>query len=93
MFWVPFEACEKGLLKLAFSHVSNFRGLDPPLKCTEGAVAKLCSCKIESTKTKQAITNTIDGWKCLKKTKLVNQKKQPNGTVQSVKLMFIFMHP
>ena len=26
-----------------------------------------------------------------KKTKLV--KKQPNGTVQSVKLMFIFMHP
>jgi hypothetical protein len=22
MFWVPFEACEKGLLKLAFSHVS-----------------------------------------------------------------------
>ena len=35
---------------------------------------------------------TIDGWKCLK-TKLVKQKKQPNGTVQSVKLMFIFMHP
>ena len=34
---------------------------------------------------------TIDGWKCLKKKKLV--KKQPNGTVQSVKLMFIFMHP
>ena len=30
---------------------------------------------------------TIDGWK------LVKQKKQPNGTVQSVKLMFIFMHP
>jgi hypothetical protein len=29
---------------------------------------------------------TIDGWK------LVKQKKQPNGTVQSVKLMFIFMH-
>jgi hypothetical protein len=51
------------------------------------------SCKIESTKTKQTITNTIDGWKCLKKTKLVKQKKQPNGTVQSVKLMFIFMHP
>jgi hypothetical protein len=70
------------------------------------------SCKIESTKTKQTITNndlvvdlstkildeninlnrikkkfTIDGWK------LVKQKKQPNGTVQSVKLMFIFMHP
>ena len=35
---------------------------------------------------------TIDGWKCLKN-KLVKQKKQPNGTVQSVKLMFIFMHP
>ena len=34
----------------------------------------------------------IDGWKCLK-TKLVKQRKQPNGTVQSVKLMFIFMHP
>jgi hypothetical protein len=75
------------------------------------------SCKIESTKTKQTITNndlvvdlptkildeninfnrikkkiTIDGWKCLKKN-LVKQKKQPNGTVQSVKLMFIFMHP
>jgi hypothetical protein len=70
------------------------------------------SCKIESTKKKQTITNndlvvdlptkildeninlnsiekkiTIDGWK------LVKQKKQPNGTVQSVKLMFIFMHP
>ena len=70
------------------------------------------SCKFESTKTKQTITNndlvvdlptkildeninlnrikkkfTIDGWK------LVKQKKQPNGTVQSVKLMFIFMHP
>ena len=30
---------------------------------------------------------TIDGWK------LVKQKKQPNGPVQSVKLMFIFMHP
>ena len=70
------------------------------------------SCKIESTKTKQTITNndlavdlptkildeninlnrikqknTIDRWK------LVKQKKQPNGTVQSVKLMFIFMHP
>jgi hypothetical protein len=28
-----------------------------------------------------------------KKQKLVKQKKQPNGTVQSVKLMFIFMHP
>ena len=26
-----------------------------------------------------------------KKTNLVKQKKQPNGTVQSVKLMFIFM--
>ena len=76
------------------------------------------NCKIESTKTKQTITNndlvvdlptkilddnnninriktkfTIDGWKCLKKTNLVKQKKQPNGTVQSVKLMFIFMHP
>jgi hypothetical protein len=70
------------------------------------------SCKIESTKTKQTITNndlvvdlptkvldeninlnrikkkfTIDGWKSVK------QKKQPNGTVQSVQLMFIFMHP
>ena len=70
------------------------------------------SCKIESTKTKQTITNndlavdlptkildeninlnrikqkfTIERWK------LVKQKKQPNGTVQSVKLMFIFMHP
>ena len=70
------------------------------------------SCKFESAKTKQTITNndlvvdlptkildeninlnrikkkfTIDGWK------LVKQKKQPNGTVQSVKLMFIFMHP
>ena len=30
---------------------------------------------------------TIDGWKSVK------QKKQPNGTVQSVQLMFIFMHP
>jgi hypothetical protein len=28
-----------------------------------------------------------------KKTKLVKQKKQPNGTVQSVKLMFILMNP
>ena len=36
---------------------------------------------------------TIDGWKCLKKTKLVKQKKQPNGNVQSVKLMSIFKHP
>jgi hypothetical protein len=27
------------------------------------------------------------------KTKLVKQKKQPNGPVQSVNLMFIFMHP
>ena len=35
---------------------------------------------------------TIDGWKCLKN-KLVKQKKQLNGTVQSVKLMFIFIHP
>ena len=28
-----------------------------------------------------------------KKTKLVKQKKQPNGNVQSVKLMSIFKHP
>ena len=34
----------------------------------------------------------IDGWKCLK-TKLVKQRKQPNGTVQSVTFMLIFMHP
>jgi hypothetical protein len=33
------------------------------------------SCKIESTKTKQAITNTIDGWKCLKKKKISKTKE------------------
>jgi hypothetical protein len=57
MFWVPFEACEKGLLKLAFSHVSNFRGLDPPLKCTEGAVAKLS----QRRQSKQLQTPLMDG--------------------------------
>ena len=91
MFWVPFEACEKGLLKLAFSHVSNFSGGRGTGSTPE--MYSRSSCKIESTKTKQTLTNTIDGWKCLKKKILVNQKKQPNGTVQSVKLIFIFMHP
>ena len=33
------------------------------------------SCKIESTKTKQTITNTIDGWKYLKKTKISKTKE------------------
>ena len=35
---------------------------------------------------------TIDGWKCLKK-EISKTKETAYGTVQSVKLMFIFMHP
>ena len=110
------------ILKLdkSLSHLRNLRAninitkMQNLYKCT----LYRSSCKIESTKTKQTITNndlvvdlptkildeninlnrikkkfTIDGWKCLKKTKLIKQKKQPNGNVQSVKLMFIFKHP
>ena len=59
------------------------------------------SCKIESTKTKQTIKNNDLIFSELIYTCIHGgrnfasnfQKKQPNGTVQSVKLMFIFMHP
>jgi hypothetical protein len=89
------KACILVMFKLAlkflkwFKLLSNFKieGLDSLIR-VHFKITKWTTCLDNIQK-----NFTIDGWKCLKKTKLIKQKKQPNGNVQSVKLMFIFKHP